>query len=62
MYKICMNCGAHLDPGDRCDCERREQPEVDMVKRPVAHQRRRRTLSEMEAAYVQQRWNDFDMR
>lgn len=21
MY-VCMDCGAHLDPGERCDCER----------------------------------------
>lgn len=20
-YKVCPNCGAHLDPGERCDCE-----------------------------------------
>lgn len=20
-YKICENCGAHLDPEERCDCE-----------------------------------------
>lgn len=20
MYRICERCGAHLDPGERCDC------------------------------------------
>lgn len=20
-YKICSRCGAHLDPGEACDCE-----------------------------------------
>lgn len=20
MYKICPECGAHLDPGEKCDC------------------------------------------
>ena len=20
MYKTCPQCGAHLDPGERCDC------------------------------------------
>ena len=20
-YKICTSCGAHLDPGERCDCQ-----------------------------------------
>ena len=26
-YNICQNCGAHLDPGEVCDCEK-EQPEA----------------------------------
>lgn len=21
MYKTCPQCGAHLDPGERCDCQ-----------------------------------------
>ena len=21
IYKVCPNCGAHLDPGERCDCQ-----------------------------------------
>ncbi len=21
FYRTCPNCGAHLDPGERCDCE-----------------------------------------
>lgn len=20
-FEVCKNCGAHLDPGERCDCE-----------------------------------------
>lgn len=24
--KICEMCGAHLDPGERCDCEQKEKP------------------------------------
>lgn len=23
-YKTCPNCGAHLDPGETCDCETEE--------------------------------------
>lgn len=23
-YKICPYCGAHLDPGERCDCQDEE--------------------------------------
>lgn len=28
-YIRCVNCGAHLDPGERCDCERREAQETE---------------------------------
>lgn len=24
-YRECPNCGAHLDPGERCDCNNEEQ-------------------------------------
>lgn len=23
MYRICPDCGAYLDPDERCDCQRR---------------------------------------
>lgn len=23
IYHVCPRCGAHLDPGERCDCENR---------------------------------------
>lgn len=26
MFKTCSNCGAHLDHGERCDCEKKEKP------------------------------------
>lgn len=32
FYKICPRCGAHLDPGEPCDCEEaaaREREEVE---------------------------------
>lgn len=29
-YKICPYCGAHLDPGEECDCRREE--EVDRAE------------------------------
>lgn len=25
-YKVCPNCGANLDPGERCDCEDIKEP------------------------------------
>lgn len=24
VFRICLQCGAHLDPGERCDCQGRE--------------------------------------
>lgn len=26
-YRTCERCGAHLDPGERCDCEQEERRE-----------------------------------
>lgn len=33
-YKTCPNCGARLDPGERCDCdkEKRNTPEQAKTK------------------------------
>lgn len=30
-YKICSNCGANLDPGERCDCEEERQKQTDRI-------------------------------
>lgn len=30
MYRTCPECGAHLDPGEQCDCKGKEdEEEVD---------------------------------
>lgn len=26
-YRKCQYCGAHLDPGERCDCKNEQKPE-----------------------------------
>lgn len=28
-YHKCPLCGAHLDPGEQCDCQEAENPEID---------------------------------
>lgn len=48
-YKTCPVCGSHLDPGERCDCERKKAPArqyVSMyagaaIKRPAVEATRR---------------------
>jgi hypothetical protein len=34
LFKICPNCGANLDPGERCECEesKNKQNESEDVK------------------------------
>lgn len=61
QYRICSLCGAHLDPGEWCDCDGHEQPEIEEARRPVKH----RTVYPREwnsENYIQQRWLEFDMR
>lgn len=39
MWKRCKICGCYLDPGEWCECDRHEQPEREMVKRPSGRTR-----------------------
>lgn len=29
FYRACTFCGAHLDPGERCDCQNKEKTTPD---------------------------------
>lgn len=51
-YKTCPVCGAHLDPGEKCDCADRDVPEIEMTMRPV----RRRAKQE---EYVERQWKEW---
>lgn len=28
QYRVCEECGAHLDPGERCDCDHEKKEEA----------------------------------
>lgn len=62
QYKVCAECGAHLDFGERCDCnmDKHDQPEIETAHRPKP--RKRRSLAELNDLAVEQAWNEFDLR
>lgn len=31
-YEVCRYCGAHLDPGEKCDCQKEEQKNIRMIE------------------------------
>ena len=35
-YHICPQCGAHLDPGERCDCEDGKEKRPPPLQRETA--------------------------
>ena len=46
FYKICPVCGAMLEPGERCDCER--EGRTDMDEYTVQPRQRRRAADGMD--------------
>lgn len=60
MRYICERCGAHLDPGEHCDCEQYEQPEMEMARRAAKPRRRKPVYNSPE--YLEQQWREFDCR
>lgn len=31
-YRVCPDCGANLDPGERCDCTKRSAPDAANIR------------------------------
>ena len=60
MRYICDHCGAHLDPGERCDCEEHDQPEMETARRSSKPRRRKPAYNSPE--YLEQQWREFDCR
>lgn len=51
IYKICPDCGAHLDPGERCECEGRYAPVDEMeARRPI--KARQLSMSDLYARHM----------
>ena len=44
-YKVCPNCGANLDPGERCDCEDKKEAPRCRKRREARNGNRRYTIS-----------------
>lgn len=38
LYKTCKNCGANLDPQEKCECETEKSIEVQKSKRRDDHE------------------------
>ena len=56
IYKTCPICGAHLDPGEFCDCGQ-EEPEREMSQARTARPRtREREIPAWQEEYVTRRW------
>ena len=54
---LCVNCGCRLDPGERCDCEQREQQNAQQRKtaktrRIIAHNIRMMEQAQIEFDYA----------
>lgn len=51
----CVNCGCHLDPGERCDCEK-----LEAQRRSAAKQAETRRIVEHNLRMMEQALVEFD--
>lgn len=52
-YKICPRCGAHLDPGEPCDCELEENKRREFYSK--------NTKMNVETGQLAFQWNGEDV-
>lgn len=56
-FARCPNCGASLDPGERCDCERREAETVKARRRSAA--RKARISASQNNSSCERAWEEW---
>ena len=63
-YKPCVECGANLDPEERCDCTKKEPASYHKLKavREKANQYNQRyyTTADQQAQYLERCRRDWD--
>lgn len=62
MHKTCKICGCSLDPGEWCDCEEQDTPDVEQPRRPVAKKRTVYPREWNSQEYIERRWREWDLR
>lgn len=58
FFVTCINCGAHLDPGESCDCEQRETEALNARK--ASRSRRLLSSEPSEQDMLMRAWEEFD--
>lgn len=60
--KRCKICGCYLDPGEWCDCDKHDQPEQDMARRPVVKRPTVYPREYVPESYTRARWEGRELR
>lgn len=61
-FRTCPRCGAHLDPGEICECWKEDTPELEMGRKAPVISRKRDARTTGMDEYVMRRWREWDER
>lgn len=50
-YNVCPDCGSHLDPGERCDCEREKMIERQEIQSRIKYGEGGQLIFELHEVY-----------
>ena len=59
-YKTCMYCGAHLDPGETCECEKERTADKPTVQTKINHYTSTNHKEIQDAEYLKHRMHAFN--